>query len=195
MGEKYAQRARKKSQAQHKWVTENTYKAEHFSRVGNLPEAGTWMKLEIPAEELGLVGRKVDGFFYASKNGRALWDHTVLVRNGQEIQLYSDDAMGIPPEQLQDVTVSVPDLPDGTEVRVLFEERSLTVQDGQFTDNFEGLLAYGRAWGGLEGDNFCFMPGRSQHDFRELLSIMPSGYGYDYNEGKAAVHIYEIPLE
>jgi len=175
-------------------VTQNIYKPHHFVSLGDLPPAGQWRRIEVSAEQVGLVGKLVDGFCYASKNGRALWDHTALVRGGQEIVVFSEDSMGIAPEALAQVTIEVPGVPDGTPVKVLFEERTLTVQGGRFTDSLVGEDTYGREWGGVEGDNFAYMPARSEDEMREMVSLMPSGYGYDYNGGKTCVHIYEIPL-
>jgi len=194
MGEAYAEQVRKSSDAQHAWVTRNIYRPEHFTSLGALPRPGRWHRIEVPAERVGLVGRLVDGFFYAAKGGRALWDHTALVRDGREIVVFSEDAMGIPPEELERVTIRVPGVPDGTRVRVLFEDRTLTVRDGAFVDDFTGAPAYGREWGGVEGDSFAYMPDRARDEMRELVSLLPSGYGYDYNDGRACVHVYEIPL-
>ena len=194
MGDAYGDQVRASSDTQHKWVTDNIYKANHFTSLGEVPAAGQWRRIEVAAEQVGLVGTLVDGFCFAAKNGRALWDHTALVRDGEEIVVFSEDAMGIPPAELEQVTVNVPGVPDGTRVKVLFEERTLTVQDGKFTDNFVGVNTYGREWAGVEGDNFAYMPGRGNHDFRELVTLLPSGYGYDYNNGKTCVHIYEIAL-
>jgi len=195
MGDEYANNVRASSDSTHEWVTKNIYQPQHFVSLGNLPASGTWHKIEVSAEEVGLVGKLVDGFFFASKNGRALWDHTALVRDGEELAVFCEDTMGIPPDALKEVTISVPGVPDGTSVKVLFEERTLTVQGGRFTDNFVGEDAYGREWGGVVGDNFAYMPGRGDDEMRELVSLMPSGYGYDYNSGKTCVHIYEIPLK
>jgi len=195
MGEKYAANVRASSDKQHKWVTDNIYKPGHFVSLGALPTPGEWRKIEVPAEKIGLVGKLVDGFFFAAKGGRALWDHTALVRGGKEIAVFCEDSMGVPPAELAEVTIAVPGVADGTQVKVLFEERTLTVKGGKFTDSFVGTDAYGREWGGVEGDNYAYMPGRGQHDFRELVTLLPSGYGYDYNDGKACVHVYEIPLK
>jgi len=175
-------------------VTQNIYRRGHFTSVGALPAPGQWHRMEVPAEQPGLVGKLVDGFFYAARGGHALWDHTALVRGSEEMVVFSEDAMGIPPEALAAVTVKVPGVPDGTPVKVLFEDRALTIRDGRFTDSFVGVDAYGREWGGVEGDNFAYMPERTEQDFREPVSLLPSGYGYDYNAGKTCVHIYEIPL-
>jgi hypothetical protein len=195
MGDEYANKVRAASDVQHKWVTDNIYKPEHFVSLGGLPKAGEWVQIEVPAEKVGLVGTLVDGFIFAAKNGHALWDHTALVRGGKEVAVFCEDSAGIDAPALAAVTVALPGVPDGTPVKVLFEDRALTVQGGKFTDSFVGEDAYGLEWGGVEGDNYAYMPGREQQDFRELVTILPSGYGYDYNAGKTAVHIYEIPLK
>jgi len=102
--------------------------------------------------------------------------------------MVDDDVLG--PDGGEAVAAEVPDaLGEARPVG-----RELEVRDGRFTDDFSGEEAYGREWGGVEGDNFCYMPNREEHDFRELITVLPSGYGYNYNEGKACVRVYEIPL-
>ncbi len=45
-------------------------------RVGNLPTAGQWVRLEIPASALGLEGHTVTMMGFSQFDGRATWDKT-----------------------------------------------------------------------------------------------------------------------
>jgi RHS repeat-associated protein len=42
--------------------------------VGGLPAGGGWVKLEVPASDVGLEGRTVDGMAFTLYGGRAAWD-------------------------------------------------------------------------------------------------------------------------
>jgi len=47
--------------------------------VGRLPELGTWVKLEVPVEKLGLKpGMKVTGFAFTQFNGTITWDRLAV---------------------------------------------------------------------------------------------------------------------
>jgi len=43
--------------------------------MGQLPLAGQWVRLEVPAAELGLEGRTLNGMAFTLYGGRASWDH------------------------------------------------------------------------------------------------------------------------
>ncbi|HYC70071.1 MAG TPA: glycoside hydrolase family 9 protein [Opitutaceae bacterium] len=45
-------------------------------RVGDLPAAGQWVRLEVPASQVGLEGHNVKGMSFALFGGRATWDAT-----------------------------------------------------------------------------------------------------------------------
>jgi hypothetical protein len=48
-------------------------------RVGNLPELGKWVKLEVDAAKLGLKpGAKVSGYAFTQFNGTVYWDHLAM---------------------------------------------------------------------------------------------------------------------
>ncbi|HOP96447.1 MAG TPA: glycoside hydrolase family 9 protein [Verrucomicrobiota bacterium] len=53
------------------WGTENT---ESKRRMGDLPAAGQWVRLEVPAAQVGLEGRSVTGVAFTLFGGRATWD-------------------------------------------------------------------------------------------------------------------------
>jgi hypothetical protein len=40
-----------------------------------LPEAGQWVRLEVPAAQVGLEGRTLNGMAYTLYGGRATWDY------------------------------------------------------------------------------------------------------------------------
>ena len=170
-------------------VDKVAYQAGHFHNLGALPKAGTWVRLEIDADKAGLVGKLVDGFAYLTKNGRALWDYSVLERDGKVVRVFCEDSVGIDRALLGKVRVNVPGLKKGTVVKVLFEDRTITAEDGGFFDNMEGTDTYGYEGGGVVGDLFGFV----KDEDRELARMMPSGYGYTY--GPTAVRVYEITHE
>lgn len=51
--------------------TENTNSRR---RMGPLPPAGQWIRLEIPPNQVGLNGRTVNGMAFTLYGGRATWD-------------------------------------------------------------------------------------------------------------------------
>ncbi len=186
MGKAWADRIQKGAAAGRATVDKIAYQAGDFHNLGTLPKAGTWQRIELDAEKAGLVGKYVDGFAYMSKDGRALWDHSVLERNGEVVRVYCEDSVGIDRELLADVRINVPGLKAGTKVRVLFEDRTITAEDGGFSDNYEGVDTYGYEADAITGDLFGFV----KDPDRELARMLPSGHGYSY--GPTAVHIYEI---
>lgn len=44
-------------------------------RLGDLPASGQWARLEVPAQQVGLLGGEVDGIIFTLYDGRATWDH------------------------------------------------------------------------------------------------------------------------
>ena len=47
---------------------------DHF-RVGDLPAAGKWVRLEVPASKVGLEGKTINGIALAQCDGKTTWDH------------------------------------------------------------------------------------------------------------------------
>lgn len=197
--EKYAKAVRLKGQqwadtyqnysiTHKKHVDEETYKSEHFKSLGKLPEAGKWYRIEVRAEDAGLVGKWVDGFAFSTQKGNALWDHTAILSGDKEIVL-CEDSVGIDRSLLGSVRFNIAGLTGTRKVKVLFENREIDCTDGTFTDDFKGIDTYGQEAGGVAGDAFGYI----KDEMRELVNIMPSGYAYSY--GPTAVHIYEIPLD
>ena len=186
LGQKEADRIRKFEKIGRDKVEKHVYQPGHFHNAGKRPEAGTWHRIEIDAEEYGLVGKLVDGFAFLTQNGRALWDYSALERDGQVVRVFCEDTVGIDRALLPAVRINVPCLKAGTRVRVLFESREIVAEEGGFTDNFVGTDTYGYEGGAVVGDMFGFIIDPD----RELVQMIPSGYGYTY--GPPAVHIYEI---
>ncbi|MCH2115766.1 MAG: PSD1 and planctomycete cytochrome C domain-containing protein [Pirellulales bacterium] len=49
-------------------------------RIGDLPEAGKWVRLEVPAAAVGLeAGAEIDGWSFAQFNGTVYWDKVGVV--------------------------------------------------------------------------------------------------------------------
>ena len=53
------------------WGVENT---NSLRRMGPLPPAGQWVRLEVPASQVGLGGKTVNGMTFTLYGGRATWD-------------------------------------------------------------------------------------------------------------------------
>lgn len=53
------------------WGTNGTNSRRY---MGPLPEAGRWVRLEVPASEVGLEGRTLNGMAFSMFGGRATWD-------------------------------------------------------------------------------------------------------------------------
>ena len=54
------------------WGTDGTV-SRRF--MGALPAAGQWLRLAVPAAQLGLEGRTLNGMAFTLVGGRATWDH------------------------------------------------------------------------------------------------------------------------
>ena len=55
-------------------------------RMGDLPEAGKWVRLEIAADQVGLAGREINGISFDQFGGRVLFDRAGIVHNGAPIR-------------------------------------------------------------------------------------------------------------
>ena len=187
MGQAWADRMKTVADQSRQKVDAMAYQAKHFRvAAGGKSAPGKWTRIELDAEEYGLVGTLVDGFAYLTQNGRALWDYSVLERDGEVVRVFCEDSVGIDRARLADVRISVPGLKAGTKVKALFEGREIVAQDGFFADSFLGSDTYGYEGWAPEGDLFGYVKDPN----RELPRLMPSGYGYKY--GPTAVCIYEI---
>jgi hypothetical protein len=43
--------------------------------MGTLPATGQWVRLSVPAAQVGLEGRTLNGMAYTLYGGRATWDY------------------------------------------------------------------------------------------------------------------------
>jgi IPT/TIG domain len=57
--------------------------------VGVLPPAGQWVRLSVPAAQVGLVGSTLNGMAFALYDGRATWDHAGKSSGGTASQTIS----------------------------------------------------------------------------------------------------------
>jgi hypothetical protein len=164
----------------HPALLRDTFTAAQFRRLGELPRAGVWVRLEVPVEKLGLEGKLVDGFAFVSKGAKVWWERTLLVRGGKERAL-CDGSAGIHPAALKRVRFEVQGLKAGTRVKVCFEEREIVARDGYFEDDLSGEPGYRNLWVGLYGDKIG------------ETGYYGDGVFYNYNWGKVAARLYEVP--
>ena len=50
--------------------------------MGALPALGQWVRLEVPAAQVGLEGRTLNGMAFTLNDGRATWDYAGKKRQG-----------------------------------------------------------------------------------------------------------------
>jgi hypothetical protein len=136
------------------------YVPQGVRSVGALPAAGEWTKLEaeIPANTT------VDGVAFLQRGGRVSWGRSSLHASDGGEEVLWGDTIGFPAEELRHARISVSGLPAGSNVRALFEDRTITAAAGYFEDDFRGQDLYQRHGGG-------------------------DGYG----DTPVALHVYEIP--
>jgi hypothetical protein len=130
---------------------------------GAIPVTSEWVKLEVPLDQIGAVDKLLDGVGFMHEGGSVLWGRTTLVAPDGTETLLLGDALQRPATDLTKVVIRVPGLAKGSKVRVLFEDRELTADDGFFVDDFRGQDLYQRYGGG-------------------------TGYGAD----PVALHLYEV---
>lgn len=166
------------------WFADHILTPASFKDGGAMPKAGEWTKLERSADELGLVGKQVDGFFFLAKDGEAWWAQSAIVRGDRQIVLCGS-TLGAGRDELAAVRFAVPWAKDGTRVKVLFEDRELRVKDGEFVDDFRGEDIFLTISGGALGDAVGWhAPG---------TDLKAQTIGYVTPSGPAALHAYEIP--
>ncbi|MBI2190551.1 MAG: hypothetical protein HYU36_01035 [Planctomycetes bacterium] len=163
----------------HPQLLKHTFTEDQFHRMGDIPRTGEWARLEAPVDALGLAGQAVDGFGYLSRGDKVWWERTLLLRAGKERTL-CDGSVGIPPEQLRRVRFQVAGLQAGMRIKVCFEEREITAQEGYFEDDLSGDPGYRNLWVGLYGDRIG------------ETGYYGDGCFYNYNFGKVAVRLYEV---
>ncbi|MFO0969085.1 MAG: hypothetical protein U0793_26320 [Gemmataceae bacterium] len=152
------------------WGTDLVPKAMPFvpaeaAALGPLPETGKWLSLELPLKAINAEGKLIEGVGFLHAKGRVHWGRTALVTPDGKEQLVFGDDVGLPPGELAKARVYVPGLKKGARVRVLFEDRDLSAEDGFFVDDFRGADLYQRHGG---------------------------GYGSGYGDAPVALHLYEM---
>ena len=165
---------------QHPKLLKYIFTESQFHKLGALPAPGKWVRLEVPVETLGLDGQVIDGFNFLSKGDNVWWERTLLVRDAKEITL-CDGSVGINPAQLKSVRFNVPGLKAGAKVKVVFDEREIVAKDGYFEDDLTGKPGYQNVWAGIYGDKI----GESGY--------YGDGVFYNYNFGRIAARLYEMP--
>lgn len=122
--------------------------------------------MAIPLEQLSASGKLLDGVAFLHSGGKVAFGRTGVVDpNGNELLVWGD-RVELPPEKLQAVKVTVAGFKAGTTVRVLFEDRTITAQDGYFVDDFRGV---------------------------DLDQRHGGGWGTGYGAAPVALHAYEVP--
>lgn len=61
------------------WGTEST---DSRRKIGTLPTAGQWVRLEVPASKVGLVGKQITGWAFTQYGGTVHWDSAGVVQRG-----------------------------------------------------------------------------------------------------------------
>lgn len=136
--------------------------------MGALPAAGKWVKFEVPLDKIGAIDKLIDGVGFVHEGGRVLWGQTSIVAPDGVEQVVMGEHLDRPsPEALSKTKFEVAGLKKGAKVRVVFEDREMTADEGFFTDDLRGRDLYQR-FGGID-----------------------AGYG----DAPVALRVYEIPRQ
>jgi len=135
--------------------------------LGTMPIAGTWHKIEVPLNDIGVTTQLVDGVaFIHDEGGRAWWSHTYITNSSTgESSYFIKDSIELPASELSQTRIAVAGLTEGTTVRVVFEDRTISAENGYFVDDFTG---------------------------RDLYQRFGGDFGLGYGAAPVALHIYEI---
>ena len=135
--------------------------------LGTMPIAGTWHKIEVPLNDIGVTTQLVDGVaFIHDEGGRAWWSHTYITNSSTgESSYFIKDSIELPASELSQTKIAVAGLTEGTTVRVVFEDRTISAENGYFVDDFTG---------------------------RDLYQRFGGDFGLGYGAAPVALHIYEI---
>ncbi len=115
---------------------------------GGLPPVGTWVRLRVPAEDIGMDGHRVAGIGFISNTGRVLWGPTRFGGAEDTSPMMSElgdrDTSGAPQsDMLLRLTTTEP-----AETSI-----ALITRDGSRIDLFEGHLVPGRRQFWWNGDS------------------------------------------
>jgi len=112
--------------------------------LGPLPPAGRWVTLEIPVNRLSLRhpdlddGWQITGMNFSASGGRAFWGGTrIVTEGGREESYIAKEEIDRCQSRDETMRITLPGLAAGKQIRVLFEDRVLTAQEGYFEDEFD----------------------------------------------------------
>ena len=72
------------------WGTDGTVSRK---RMGDLPVAGEWVRLEVAAADVGIAGHELHGMAFTVYDGQAWWDASAHNVSGVETRMWVDDAV------------------------------------------------------------------------------------------------------
>jgi hypothetical protein len=73
------------------WGQENSPSRRHR---GDLPAAGQWVRLEVPAADVGLAaGAQINGWAFTQYGGTVFWDHAGIVTQAEQQPVYDSLAL------------------------------------------------------------------------------------------------------
>ncbi|MCP9494183.1 MAG: hypothetical protein MSG64_06985 [Pyrinomonadaceae bacterium MAG19_C2-C3] len=136
------------------WGTDSTASRRY---MGELPAAGQWVRLEVPAVQVGLEGSTLNGAAYTLYDGRAAWDHAGKAAQSQ--------VLPTPPAGSANDTVWVEDgLPAGAVLTSYGEEW-----------NWAGINP--KPVSGTSAHPSRAMSGLHMHDFSNVTATLPVSTG------------------
>jgi hypothetical protein len=136
--------------------------------MGAIPPAGGWVRLEIPARVVGLVGLTIDGIGFTLGSGSAAWDYAGVV--GQRSPVDSD-ADGFP-DYLDRDNNGLPIPPDGGPLARLAVDAWKTSCEDKFNFNVTDLTGYSLKGGHF--DLFAYFDGLNATYVRTLQPWGPN---------------------
>jgi len=111
---------------------------QSLRRLGDVPEPGKWVTLEVPAAQVGLENQALDGICFTVDGGKALWYRTELVSPDGTVSVILDGPNSVRAAEPGPATVTFT-VPGGkaVQVRTLFENRKPAVEGATFSDTFD----------------------------------------------------------
>ncbi|MCY3023548.1 MAG: hypothetical protein NTW87_31595, partial [Planctomycetota bacterium] len=108
-----------------------------MKRMGDVPAAGQWVTLRVPARDVGLEGQRLDGLGFAVDGGQVFWGKTAVVGGDGKERVLVDgslDNLSLDPGAWT-VKFTVPGA-GKVQVKVLFENVELKIEGNSFEDRF-----------------------------------------------------------
>jgi hypothetical protein len=147
------------------WGTDGTVSRRS---MGALPAAGQWVQLSVPAAQVGLEGRTLNGMAYTLYGGRATWDYAGKSSGG-----------GAPPPSLVNPSFEIPALGGGYQYNPNAAGIGWT-----FSPN-SGIQGNGSAWGAApapNGTQTAFIQGTST--ITQTLSLNAGSYTLSFQAAR-----------